>query len=206
MGLTVKNLICHVRVTLPAEAVETGRPLDVTTLSRLEGLLGDQFDDVRIHTGASAAARARGLGADAFISGKDIFFGHGRFETVTGRGLGLLAHELVHRRHLEDGTAAAEAERQAMKAEREAAASGRPQETVYLEVETPEPPSDAAAATAEKKPREIEHAKRPPVAPLGPGDIEQLLAAKVIALMRNEIVTERERRGLINPSGGGVPL
>jgi Domain of unknown function (DUF4157) len=206
VGLTVKNLICHVRVTLPAETVESGRPLDVTTLSRLEGLLGDQFDDVRIHTDAGAGARARGLGADAFITGKDIYFGPGRFETVTGRGLGLLAHELVHRRQLEDGTAGGDPEKQAMKAEREAAASRRPQETVYLETDTPEPPDDTATATAEKKPRETRRAQPPTAPPPGPRDIEQLLAAKVLALMRSEIVTERERRGLINPSGGGVPL
>ena len=206
MGLTVKNLICHVRVTLPAETVETGRPLDLSTLSRMEALIGDRVDDVRIHTDASAAAMARGLGADAFISGRDIYFGHGRFETVTGRGLGLVAHELVHRRQQDDGTAAADAERQAMKVEPEAAASGRPQEAVYLEADTPASGADAAASTAEKKPSEIERMKRPSTPALGPGDIEQLLAAKVFALMRAEIVTEQERRGVVNRSGGRLPL
>ena len=48
MGLTVKNLICHVRVTLPAETVETaGRPLDLSTLSKVEALIGDRFGQRR---------------------------------------------------------------------------------------------------------------------------------------------------------------
>ena len=206
MGLTVKNLICHVRVTLPTETVDTGRPLDLATLSRLEALIGDPVDDVRIHTDGSAAAMARGLGADAFISGRDIYFGRGRFETVTGRGLGLVAHELVHRRQQLDGLADEDAERQAMKVERTAAASGRPQEAVYLENDTRDAEEDAAASTEEKTSRQSERVKRRWVPALGPADIEPLLAAKVFDLMRAEIVTERERRGLVNPSGGGIPL
>ena len=203
MGLTVKNLICHVRVTLPQETFEApGRPLDVSTLSRMEALLGDHFGDVRVHTDSSAGALARGLGADAFISGRNIYFGQGRFETVTGRGLGLVAHELVHRQQEREGTAGADAEQEAMKVERSAAAQGRPQEAVYLEGTE----EDEAGAGEEKKANEVERLRQPDTPPPAHGDIEQLIAAKVIALMRSELVIERERRGLTNPSAGRLPL
>src|SRR5512145_2909333 len=100
MGLTVKNLVCRVRVTLPLDTTgqEPGRSLDLTTLARMRAMLGGLFDDVRIHTSARAAALARALEADAFIAGKDVYFGEGRFDVSTSRGLALLAHELVHRR------------------------------------------------------------------------------------------------------------
>jgi hypothetical protein len=38
------------------------------------------------------------------------------------------------------------------------------------------------------------------------GDVEQILTAKVLALMRAELVTERERRGVLNRSAGRFPL
>jgi Domain of unknown function (DUF4157) len=203
MGLTVKNLVCHVRVTLPLETVGApGRPLDVSTLSRMEGLLGDQFDDVRVHTDSSAGTLARGLGADAFISGRDIYFGLGRFETVTGRGLGLVAHELVHRQQEKEGTVGAEAEQEAMRVEREAATHGRPQEAVYLEGEV----GSGDGADEEKKAEEIERVRQPEVPSPGAGNIEQLVTAKVMELMRSEVVIERERRGLTPGSGGRIPL
>jgi uncharacterized protein DUF4157 len=205
VGLTVKNLICHVRVTLPVETVGApGRPLDLSTLSRMEALLGDHFEDVRVHTDSSAGVLARGLGADAFISGRDIYFGAGRFDTATGRGLGLVAHELVHRRQERQGTAGADAEQEAMKAEREAAAQGRPHEAVYLEGAA-STGDDAAGADEEKNANDVERVRQPG-APPAHGDIEQLITAKVIALMRSEIVIERERRGLVSGSAGRVPL
>lgn len=200
MGLTIKNLVCHVRVTLSAETVAAGRPLDVSTLSRMEALLGDSFDDVRVHTDPGAGALARGLGADAFISGRDIYFGPGRFETVTGRGLGLVAHELVHRQQERDGTAGADAESEAMRIEREAA-QGRPQEAVYLEGE-----GEDAAAVDEEKTDEVEAMSQPPTSPPTLADIEQMITAKVIDRMRSDLVIERERRGLTPGSGGSVPL
>jgi hypothetical protein len=205
MGLTIKNLVCHVRVTLSVETVgAAGRPLDISTLSRMEALLGDSFDDVRVHTDAGAGALARGLGADAFISGKDIFFGLGRFETVTGRGLGLVAHELVHRQQEREGTGGADAEQEAMRVEREAA-QGQPQEAVYLEGEAGSEGEDAARADEEKA-NEVEAMRQPPTSPPTPADIEQMITAKVIERMRSDLVIERERRGLTPGSGGSVPL
>jgi hypothetical protein len=205
MGLTVKNLVCHVRLTLPTEPVEARwRPLDLAVLSRMAALLGDDLDDVRVHTDAEAAARARALGADAFILGRDIYFGGGQFDSLTRRGLGLLAHELAHRRHAEEGTAEADAEREARRAERMAAMSdGRPDEPTYLEREEAAEP--AAAAMEQMRAQDAENARRVgPTAP-SPADIEAIVTEKVQALMRAELIVERERRGL-RPSAGRLPL
>ena len=58
--------------------------------------LGHDFSSVRIHTDQAAAQRVEGTGADAFASGKDIFFGRGVFQPNDRASRGLLAHELTH--------------------------------------------------------------------------------------------------------------
>jgi len=205
MGLTVKNLVCHVRVTLPTEQIGSGRPLDLALLSRMEALLGDDLDDVRLHTDAESAAMARALGADAFILGRDIYFGGGQFDPVTGRGLGLLAHELAHRRHAEEGTSDAEAEREARRAERLGArGDGRPDEPTYLEREGAGEPS--APAVEQTRADDAERARRTGPAMPSAADIEAIVTEKVEALIRAELTLERERRGLRPSSGGPLPL
>ena len=52
--------------------------------------LGADFSSVRFHTGAAAAARADAMGARAYTSGSDVFFGSGGFDPAVA------AHELVH--------------------------------------------------------------------------------------------------------------
>lgn len=52
--------------------------------------------DVRLHTGASSAALARQVGAQAFAVGPHIVFGEGRYAPGTARGRHLIAHELAH--------------------------------------------------------------------------------------------------------------
>ena len=69
-----------------------GSALDAATRAQMEGALGDDFSDVRVHTGGEAARLSRSLGARAFTTGADVFFGEG-----AGPGdRGLLAHELTH--------------------------------------------------------------------------------------------------------------
>lgn len=58
--------------------------------------LGYDFSSVHIHTDQEAARRVEGTGADAFASGKDIFFGRGVFQPNDRASRGLLAHELTH--------------------------------------------------------------------------------------------------------------
>ena len=52
--------------------------------------MGADFSGVRFHTGADAAARAEAMGARAFTSGADVYFGQGGFDASVA------AHELVH--------------------------------------------------------------------------------------------------------------
>ncbi len=74
----------------------TGKPLDETTKSQMEGFFGRNLEDVRIHDSHLAGEVARKLGAEAFAYGNRIFADKERFNLQTPEGLGLLAHELTH--------------------------------------------------------------------------------------------------------------
>lgn len=74
-----------------------GRPLDGETRGRMETSFGTDLGDVRIHTGSDATRMARGLGAQAFTHGSDIFFNEGKYNPDSAAGEHLLAHELTHK-------------------------------------------------------------------------------------------------------------
>ena len=74
----------------------TGHPLDVDTLAFMEPRLGRDLGDVRVHTDNQAAQAARDLSADAFTTGRDIYFAPGQYDPGGTSGRGLLAHELTH--------------------------------------------------------------------------------------------------------------
>jgi hypothetical protein len=73
-----------------------GKPLDSSTRAYMESRFGSNLADVRVHTGAEAAAAARTINAYAYTVGQDIFFGAGRYNPKSGEGRRLLAHELSH--------------------------------------------------------------------------------------------------------------
>ena len=75
---------------------DLGHPLDESTRTDLEGRFGADFRGVRVHTDDRAAASAVALGANAFTTGRDIYFGAGRYSPSTQEGKRLLAHELTH--------------------------------------------------------------------------------------------------------------
>jgi len=58
--------------------------------SSLGEKMGADFSGVSFHTGAGAAQKADGIGARAYTTGSDIFFGIGGFDA------NVAAHELVH--------------------------------------------------------------------------------------------------------------
>src|SRR5213076_3002655 len=70
--------------------------LDVTTLSKMQSFLGDDFSGVRIHTGPGAAQVTNRFAAEAVTVKDHIFFAPGRFNPTTVEGQRLLAHELTH--------------------------------------------------------------------------------------------------------------
>src|SRR5262249_47021098 len=83
------------RGMLPA-APSTPRLLPAAERSFFETRLGQDFSQVRVHTGEAAAAAAAALRARAFATGNDIVFADGRYDPASDKGRRLLAHELVH--------------------------------------------------------------------------------------------------------------
>lgn len=73
-----------------------GQPLPEEDKSFMERRVGMDFSNVRVHTDSNAAQTSRELNAEAFTSGRDIYFGAGRYNPGTLLGKRLLAHELTH--------------------------------------------------------------------------------------------------------------
>jgi hypothetical protein len=72
-----------------------GSPLDDPVRERMEASFGQDFSDVRVHSGGEAAASARAVDAHAYTVGHDIVLGegHGPGSAAHER---TLAHELTH--------------------------------------------------------------------------------------------------------------
>jgi Domain of unknown function (DUF4157) len=73
-----------------------GHPLSRRERSFFESRFGQNFGDVRIHTGESAMRTSASLNAKAFTIGRDIFFGSGEYAPHSREGRRLMAHELTH--------------------------------------------------------------------------------------------------------------
>ncbi len=73
-----------------------GRPLSAPTLAFMETRFGHDFGDVRVHTDGDAAQMTKDLHAEAFTTGRDIYFRPGTYAPETSAGKRLLAHELTH--------------------------------------------------------------------------------------------------------------
>jgi hypothetical protein len=57
---------------------------------------GQDFSDVKVHTGPESHALNEQLSAKAFTTGSDIFFREGAYDPGSSGGQELLAHELTH--------------------------------------------------------------------------------------------------------------
>lgn len=73
-----------------------GSPLDDGVRSGMEARMGQDFSDVRVHTGDAADASARSVSAHAYTVGSDIVFQRGAYDPGSAQGQTLLAHELTH--------------------------------------------------------------------------------------------------------------
>ncbi|MEU7906464.1 DUF4157 domain-containing protein [Actinoplanes sp. NPDC049118] len=131
--------------------------------------LGADLGGVRVHTGEAAATLARSLGAEAFTTGQDMFFGAGRYAPGSAAGRELIAHEAVHvaqqspgrigfSRRVSDPSDAAEVEARAL-----APAVARSVESADTAPETAGPAATPAAG------RDVHRAPTPgaPAADLG---------------------------------------
>lgn len=73
-----------------------GQALPDDTRDFLEPRFGQDFSDVRVHTGSEASDLSNSLQARAFTTGSDIFFRDGDYNPSSDAGRELLAHELTH--------------------------------------------------------------------------------------------------------------
>ncbi|MCL4298025.1 MAG: peptidoglycan recognition protein family protein [Anaerolineae bacterium] len=73
-----------------------GEPLAGQVRAFAERRFGVDFGRVRVHTDARSNQVARALNAQAFTSGRDIYFSAGSYQPTTPDGKRLLAHELTH--------------------------------------------------------------------------------------------------------------
>ena len=73
-----------------------GQPMDAGTRGFMESRFGQDFGQVRIHTGGKAAESATAINARAYTSGNNVVFGSGEYQPESEGGRRLLAHELVH--------------------------------------------------------------------------------------------------------------
>ena len=73
-----------------------GSALPDNTRGEMEGHFGADLSGVRIHSDGTAAALSRELNAQAFTTGKDVFFGEGKYNPSSTDGRATLAHDLTH--------------------------------------------------------------------------------------------------------------
>ncbi|MEA2561994.1 MAG: hypothetical protein QOH06_3498 [Acidobacteriota bacterium] len=72
-----------------------GNPLPSPIRAEMEGAFDADFGAVRLHADGEAAQMSRGIHAEAFTYGSDIYLGQGGLDT-SSQGRRLLAHELTH--------------------------------------------------------------------------------------------------------------
>jgi hypothetical protein len=78
------------------QSIGSGQPLPKETMTFMEERFSVDFSSVRIHADTEAAKMARDLNAEAFTTGRNIYFGEGIYNPCTSAGKKLLAHELTH--------------------------------------------------------------------------------------------------------------
>ena len=69
----------------------------------MEARLGDDFSDVRVHTGSTAAESAAAVDARAYTVGTEVVLGAGVTSLDSADGRRILAHELTHVRQQRQG-------------------------------------------------------------------------------------------------------
>jgi hypothetical protein len=73
-----------------------GEPLEPTVRADMEGRMGHDFGDVRVHTDAAASASAKSVGAHAYTVGNNVVFQRDAYDPSSQAGRTTLAHELTH--------------------------------------------------------------------------------------------------------------
>jgi Domain of unknown function (DUF4157) len=89
-----------------------GEKLEQDTQEFMESGFGAKFNDVHVHADENAAESAASLRADAYTTGRDIYFASGKYAPKSSEGQRLLAHELAHTIQQGQGTPSGAAQNQ----------------------------------------------------------------------------------------------
>jgi len=73
-----------------------GQALDEETRTDMEGRLGADFSDVRVHTDSAAHNSAKAVNAHAYTVGSNVVFQRDKYDPTSSDGKLMLAHELTH--------------------------------------------------------------------------------------------------------------
>jgi Domain of unknown function (DUF4157) len=79
-----------------SQGLSDGEKLEKESQAFMESRFGATFDDVRVHTDEVAAESSASVGADAYTTGRNIYFAQGKYSPKSPEGQRLLAHELAH--------------------------------------------------------------------------------------------------------------
>lgn len=82
--------------TVEQVLARSGSPLPTAVRKDMEQRFGQDFSQVRMHTGSAAEQSASDVNANAYTLGNNIVFNRGKFSPETRTGKHLLAHELTH--------------------------------------------------------------------------------------------------------------
>jgi hypothetical protein len=73
-----------------------GQPLTPDVRTEMEGRLGHDFGDVRVHTDSAAHESAKSVSANAYTVGSNVVFQRDTYDPSSQAGKTMLAHELTH--------------------------------------------------------------------------------------------------------------
>ncbi|MBD0255135.1 MAG: DUF4157 domain-containing protein, partial [Cytophagales bacterium] len=80
----------------PSFSQSTGTALPKETRHFMENAFSADFSKVRVHTDGKASEMSKGINANAFTYGNNIYFNSGQYAPEHTEGKKLLAHELTH--------------------------------------------------------------------------------------------------------------
>jgi hypothetical protein len=141
-----------------------GRPLEPEVRGEMEGRLGHDFSDVRVHDDGAAHESAKAVNAHAYTVGSNVVFQRDKYDPGSDAGKVMLAHELTHvvqqRSGPVDGSSAPggiKVSDPSDRFEREAAS------TAERAMAAPAPAPVPVAASAAPVQRDVDEAAAPPV-------------------------------------------
>lgn len=73
-----------------------GSPLAPDVREEMQGRLGHDFSDVRVHTDSAAHDSAKSVNAHAYTVGSNVVFQRDKYDPSSHEGKTMLAHELTH--------------------------------------------------------------------------------------------------------------